>query len=114
LEIMSVKNPQEPFTRVDVQEAKQMLDAGDAAIIDVREPGEYRDGHAISTVLIPLNTVFLRQDELPEDKDLLFICKSGQRSAVACEYAAAAGRSRLFNVEGGTDAWREAGLPMEK
>jgi rhodanese-related sulfurtransferase len=42
------------------------------------------------------------------------ICKGGQRSAVGSEYAAAAGRTRLFNVEGGTDAWRDAGLPMEK
>src|SRR4051794_21314737 len=105
---MSIKNPQEPFTRVSVQEAKQMLDDGAAAIIDVREPGEYREGHATGTVLIPLNTVFLRQSELPEDKDLLFICKVGSRSALACEYAAAAGKGRLFNIEGGTDAWREA------
>ena len=111
---MSVKNPQEPFTRVSVQEAQQMLADGATAFIDVREPGEFADGHAAGTKLIPLNSVFLRQSELPEDEDLLFICKMGQRSALACEYAAAAGRTRLFNVEGGTDAWREAGLPVEK
>lgn len=110
---MATKNPQEPFTRVSVTEAKQMLDAGDVAFIDVREPGEYAEGHAEGTKLIPLNSVFPRQSELPEDRDLLFICKMGQRSALACEYAAAAGRSRLFNVEGGTEAWREAGLPMD-
>jgi rhodanese-related sulfurtransferase len=110
---MATKNPQEPFTRVSVSEAKQMLDSGDAAFIDVREPGEYAEGHATGTTLIPLNSVFLRQSELPDDKDLLFICKMGQRSALACEYAAAAGKSRLFNVEGGTEAWREAGMPME-
>ncbi len=110
---MATKNPQEPFTRVSVSEAKQMLDQGSAAFIDVREPGEYADGHASGTKLIPLNSVFLRQNELPDDQDLLFICKMGQRSALACEYAAAAGKTRLFNVEGGTEAWREAGLPME-
>ncbi len=111
---MATKNPQEPFTRVSVREAKQMLEDGGAVFIDVREPGEYAEGHAIGTKLIPLNSVFGRQSELPEDRDLLFICKMGQRSALAAEYAAAAGRTRLFNVEGGTEAWREAGLPMEK
>ncbi len=109
---MAVKNPQEPFTRVSVNEAKEMLDKGNAAFIDVREPGEYADYHAAGATLIPLNSVYSRRDELPDDKDLLFICKMGQRSALACEYAAAAGKTRLFNVEGGTDTWRDAGLPM--
>jgi len=109
---VAVKNPQEPFTRVSVSEAKEMLDKGNAAFIDVREPGEYNDYHAAGVTLIPLNSVYDRRDELPDDKDLLFICKMGQRSALACEYAAAAGKTRLFNVEGGTDTWREAGLPM--
>jgi len=111
---MPVKNPQEPFSRVTVSEAKQMVDAGGVEFIDVREPGEYADGHATGTTLMPLNSVFTRQSELSDDKDLLFICKSGQRSALACEYAAAAGKTRLFNVEGGTDGWREAGLPIEQ
>ncbi|MHB8574229.1 MAG: rhodanese-like domain-containing protein [Dehalococcoidia bacterium] len=109
---MPTKNPQEPFTRITVKEAKEMLDKGDSAFIDVREPGEYAEYHAAGTTLIPLNSVFSRQAELPDDQDLLFICKMGQRSALACEYAAAAGRTRLFNVEGGTEAWKEAGLPL--
>jgi rhodanese-related sulfurtransferase len=111
---MAVKNPQEPFSRISVSEAKQMLDAGDAVLIDVREPHEYEEDHAAGATLIPLGSVWARQNELPEDKDLLMICKGGQRSAVGSEYAAAAGRTRLFNVEGGTGAWRDAGLPMEK
>ncbi len=51
--------------------------------------------------------------DLAGDKEVLFICKSGQRSALAAEYATAAGLDdrALFNVEGGTTAWAEAGLP---
>jgi rhodanese-related sulfurtransferase len=47
------------------------------------------------------------------DKEVLFICKSGQRSALAAEFATAAGLEdiALYNVEGGTTAWVEAGLP---
>ena len=46
-------------------------------------------------------------------KEVLFICKSGQRSALAAEYATAAGIDELalFNVEGGTTAWVEAAFP---
>jgi rhodanese-related sulfurtransferase len=44
----------------------------------------------------------------------MFICAKGQRSAVACEFAAAAGFSDLYNVEGGTDDWVAANLPIEK
>ncbi len=110
---MPTRNPQEPFSRVTVSEAKQMLDAGNVEFVDVREPGEFAEGHATGTKLMPLNSVFARQAELADDRDILFICKMGQRSALACEYAAAAGKTRLFNVEGGTEGWREAGLPME-
>ncbi len=111
---MPTKNAQEPFTRVTTSEAKQMLDAGNVEFVDVREPGEFAEGHASGTKLMPLDSVFARQAELPDDRDILFICKMGQRSALACEYAAAAGKTRLFNVEGGTEGWREAGLPIEQ
>jgi rhodanese-related sulfurtransferase len=57
--------------------------------------------------------VYARREEPPKDKDLIFICAVGQRSALASEMAAAAGLTRLFNVEGGTEAWIKAGQPVE-
>jgi rhodanese-related sulfurtransferase len=45
---------------------------------------------------------------------VLFICKSGQRSAVAAEFAASLGITDIYNVEGGHDAWREAGYPLDE
>ncbi|MBI2912289.1 MAG: rhodanese-like domain-containing protein, partial [Chloroflexi bacterium] len=59
-------------------------------------------------------TVYARRDELPPDKEIIFLCAVGQRSALACEMAAAAGLTRLYNLEGGTEAWIKAGLPVEK
>lgn len=111
---MAVRNPQEPFTRITVQEAKEMVDRGDVQFVDTREPHEHAAGHAPGTVLIPHLSVMNRIAELGTDKDILFICKSGARSALAAEFAAAAGLTRLYNVEGGHDAWQAAGLPMEK
>lgn len=111
---MARKDPREPFTRVDVNEAKEMTERDNVAVIDVRETHEYVQGHVPGARHIPVASVFARRDELPADKDLLFVCAVGQRSALACEMAAAAGFTRLFNLEGGTDAWIKAGLPVEK
>jgi rhodanese-related sulfurtransferase len=111
---MATKDPREPFTRIDVREAREMIQNDDVAVIDVRENHEYVQGHVPNAALIPVNSVYARRGELPSDRDLVFICKMGQRSALACEMAAAAGFTRIFNVEGGTDAWIEAGFPVEK
>jgi rhodanese-related sulfurtransferase len=110
---MARKDPREPFTRIDVNEAKEMV-ANGAAVVDVREPHEYNAGHVPDAALIPVATVFARREELPRDKDLIFVCAVGQRSALACEMAAAAGLTRLYNLEGGTDAWVKAGQPVAK
>jgi rhodanese-related sulfurtransferase len=111
---MATKNPQEPFHRIDVTEAKEMLGNG-AQIIDVRELHEYTAGHVPGATLIPVNTVFNRREELPKEGKLIFVCAVGQRSALACEMAAAAGfpPEALYNLEGGTDAWVKAGEPVE-
>jgi rhodanese-related sulfurtransferase len=106
-------NPQEPFKRVNVQEAKKMIDRGDIALIDVRQPHEYAAAHIKGAKLIPVDALFARINEVPEDKDILFHCAAGVRSALACEMAAAMGRTRCYNMEGGMDAWKAQKLPYE-
>lgn len=114
---MATKNEMEPFTRISVAEAKKMLDNGKAVMVDVRNPDEYVEIHAKGVRLIPVNSVMNEVEQIKEfagDKEeVLFICKSGQRSALAAEYATAAGLEgkNLYNVEGGTTAWAEAGYP---
>ena len=108
---------QEPFKRISVQEAAEKQKEG-VAIIDCRDPDEYSLGHVPGAPLIPHMSVFQRADEVEKiaggkDKPLMFICAKGQRSAVACEFAAASGFTDLYNVEGGTDGWIEAGLRTE-
>jgi rhodanese-related sulfurtransferase len=109
---MATKDPREPFTRLNVQEAKDKIDDG-AQIIDVRTPGEYVGGHVPGAINIPHMSILAQKDKLATDKELVFICQVGQRSALACEFAAAAGFKDLYNVEGGTEAWIKAGLPTE-
>lgn len=111
---MTSRNPhEEPFTRLSPSAAKEMVESGGVQFIDVREPQEYAEGHAAGARLVPLNTIFTNTGQIAAGEPVVFICKVGQRSALAAEYAAAIGWERLYNVEGGTDAWKEAGLPIE-
>ncbi len=85
-----------------------------ARLIDVREPHEYEAGHAPGAEMIPLGQLAYRLQELPRDRDVLFICRSGNRSGVATGMARRAGMARAVNVKGGMIAWSQGGLPVEK
>ena len=111
---MPTQNPQEPFSRLNTQEAKEMLETGDVQLIDVREPHEYNAGHLPGARLVPLNTIPTRAVDFDDAKPILFVCGVGQRSALAAEYAAAAGKKNLFNIDGGTEGWVRSGHPIEK
>ncbi len=103
---------QEPFRRISAEEAKRMIEAGGVRLIDVREPNEYARDHLANATLIPLGTLMQRPDALTED-NIIFYCEMGQRSAVACEFAASLGLEKVYNLEGGMQAWRQLGYPVE-
>lgn len=83
-------------------------------LIDVRTPGEYEHVHIACAKNIPLDR--LQTDQFVTNRDsaspLYVICKSGGRAGQACSQLARAGLLNLFNVEGGTEAWDRAGLPV--
>jgi rhodanese-related sulfurtransferase len=103
----------EPFKRIDAQEAKRLIDAGAVRLIDVREPAEWERDHLANATLVPLGQLLQRPGELASD-NILFYCEMGQRSAVACEMAASLGLENLYNLEGGMQAWRQLGYPVQK
>lgn len=110
---MARQVPGEPYTRVSLEEAKQMLDKGEGVAVDVRRQDEYEAGHIKGAIWLPVDDVIPRFDELPKEGKLLFICAIGARSGLAAEYAAAMGAEpeRLFNIEDGTPSWIQKGLP---
>lgn len=99
------------FETITPQAALQRELAG-ATLVDVREPDEYAAGHAAGAVNIPLGEVAEHAAELSVHDDVLFICRSGGRSAQACSISEPAG-VKATNVAGGTEAWYEAGLPFD-
>jgi rhodanese-related sulfurtransferase len=99
------------FAGIEVNDAKERQEKG-ALLIDVREPGEWTAGHASGARHIPLGQLDKHLAGLPRDRELLFICQSGMRSARAVARARAAGLDKARNVKGGLSAWQRAGLPL--
>jgi rhodanese-related sulfurtransferase len=86
-------------------------------IIDVRTPVEFAAIHAEGAHLIPLDQldvpkVMSERGSARANEPLCVICKSGGRAAKAVERFQAAGFENVFSIEGGTDAWDKAGLPV--
>ena len=92
---------------IDVEELAERRSTG-AAVLDVRQPEEYREVHVPGAVLIPLATLPDRLDEIPSERPVLVICRSGGRSARAVEWLLAQGVDAV-NVAGGTAAWIDGG-----
>lgn len=97
--------------RVDVTEASAMVAAGDAMLVDVRTPEEWRHGHAAGAVHIALASLESQMRRIPPDRTVLAICRSGSRSARAAATLRRAGFDAR-NVKGGMNAWSRAGLEL--
>ncbi len=85
--------------------------AAGASVLDVRNPDEYGSGHVPGAVLIPLDELAARQDEIPDGDPLYVICAVGGRSLVATRALVQAGY-RAVSVAGGTKGWIEQGRPV--
>ncbi len=83
-------------------------------LVDVRTPREYaHDGHVANSRLIPLSALQARISEIPQDKKVVFICRSGSRSQTACDLLTRAGFTNVANLYGGMFAWKRANLPFQ-
>ena len=106
---MPRRDPGEPYSRVDSNEANTMLEAdpNGTVVVDVRRDDEWVTGHVTGAIHIPVDDLNDRMDEVPRDKNVLFICAAGVRSGLACEVAASMGYDpeNLYNIEDGTPFW---------
>lgn len=102
--------------QIDVAMLQQRLRTQpDVLLLDVRTPEEYTsDGHIAGSKLIPVQQLEQRLAEVPRDRPVACICRSGNRSATACDILARNGYTQIANVRGGMSAWQQAGLPIER
>jgi len=105
---VSVVSPKQLFDRIQGGES--------IALIDVRTPVEFQEVHATIARNVPLESLDCRAVIAghEQDKPLYVICRSGSRGRQACDKIMAAGFTNVVNVEGGTTAWEQAGLPVAR
>ena len=104
--------PEEPAVpEIDVAALARAREDG-APLIDVRQPDEWEEFRAPGAVLIPLGDLVERVEEVPADRTVYVICRTGSRSAKGAAYLRSLGIDAV-NVAGGTLAWHDAGLPIE-
>ncbi len=98
-------------TAINPTEAHSATLHGPAVLLDVREPQEWQAGHAPQADHIPLGELESRLAELPRDRQIICVCRSGRRSALAAQQLVAHGHQAV-NLTGGMTAWAAAGLPV--
>jgi hydroxyacylglutathione hydrolase len=102
------------FGRISARELSDRLDAGTAAVVDVRSRAEWEAGHIPGVVNIPAGEIADRMDELPRGRPLVVHCQGGTRSAIAASLLDARGVGGILDLPGGFTEWEREGLPVER
>ena len=98
-----------PVSDVDPAKAARLADTGQVLLLDVREHGEWDSGHAPQATHAPLGD--LDPAAVPQDRPVIAVCRSGNRSGHAAQALSAAGVD-VRNLAGGMTAWAAQGLPV--
>lgn len=103
----------EGVSDIDPKELETKLDQ--VTLIDVRQPEEFTGelGHIPGSKLIVLDTLPDHLEEIPTDKPIVFVCRSGGRSARAAAFALEAGVKNVYNLKGGMILWNELHFETE-
>ena len=98
----------------DIDPSQLSVHAGDARLVDVREPHEFVGelGHIEGAELVPLATISLAARDWSRGQEIVVVCRSGARSAQASRSLAAMGFTRVMNLRGGMIAWNQEKLPV--
>jgi rhodanese-related sulfurtransferase len=97
---------------ISVSEAFTKYQNG-AYVLDVRTQEEWDEYHAPNTTLIPLDQLASRLNELPRDREIVVVCRSGNRSQQGRAVLLDAGFEQVTSMKGGLNEWRASGYPVE-
>lgn len=98
--------------KLSPQQARERMEGGQAVLVDIREPDEFARSHIMGAQSQPLSTWEKAHLSVDPDADVIFTCRSGTRTAGACDRLAARVSGDAFVLDGGLDAWAKAGLPV--
>lgn len=97
---------------ISAAKLKQKLDSGEAVLIDIRESDEHAREHVLGARLAPLSAIDAHDFDRDHGKAAVFHCKSGMRTQANAAKLLARGFREAYYLEGGIEAWRQAGLPV--
>jgi rhodanese-related sulfurtransferase len=96
---------------ITAAQASTSRDQG-ALILDVRQPEEWAQFHIPGAVLIPLGDLPARLNEVPKDREVVVVCRTGHRSAQGRDILRQAGYTNVTSLAGGVTQWQAQGLPI--
>ncbi|MCY0877000.1 MAG: rhodanese-like domain-containing protein [Firmicutes bacterium] len=99
------RRPTTGIRNITAAELENYLSDKNRVFVDVREPHEYKSGHVQGMKNIPLGQLAGRTGELPKDREIVLMCRSGGRSMMAAKTLKKHGYSQIVNVRGGISAW---------
>jgi len=99
------------LTQITAAELNTRLQSGTVQVLDVRRTPEWDAAHIENAIWWPLDHFKVSPPEIDRQTPVAVHCKSGYRSMIACSLLQRAGFENVLNVEGGFDAWQQAGLP---
>lgn len=99
------------LTPVSAADVQARLKSGRARLVDIREPDEFAREHIPGVAHAPLSGFEDANLSLKAGQDVIFMCRSGMRTATNCDRLAARVDGPAFVLEGGLQGWKDAGLP---
>ena len=101
------------YMNVKTDALNEMMASASPVLIDVREPGEYAEGHLPGAINIPLRTLAQNLDQIPTDQPVVVYCKSGHRAAMGTSALRILGYDNAKAFGGSYKAWTEADGAIE-
>lgn len=109
-----LRHPLPHVLEITAAQALPAIERGDWWVLDVREPEEWQRMHIPQAHHIPQSQLASRLAEMPASAAPLVVCQSGIRSLRAAQFLKQADFPNVASLAGGTAAWAEAGLPLER
>ena len=101
---------------IKAQDAVRIMNKENTLVLDVRLEKEYKEGHILDAIHIPVGALESRIKEIADHKtdNIIIYCQTGMRSKQAGKVLKKHGFESMFNIEGGINAWINANLPINK
>jgi rhodanese-related sulfurtransferase len=99
--------------KLSPQQVRERMDAGRAVLVDIREPDEFARTRVKGAQSQPLSIWEKAHLTIDPDADVIFTCRSGMRTAGACDRLAARVSGDAYVLDGGLEAWTKQGFPVE-